>query len=118
MKPMPSLQATRLFSVPARTLWRKRQLLVAGVCATVWLSGCGAFVSNDEFGLSWSGKPLAQLTQAWGQPAEQKNQADGSTEVRYDMKESRCTYWFTADKAGKIVTYRYEVGQWGSCKPV
>ena len=118
MNPTPSLQATRLFTVTARTFWRKRQLLVAGVCATVWLSGCGAFVSNDEFGLSWSGKPLAQLTQAWGQPAEEKNQDDGSTEVRYDMKEARCTYWFTADKAGKIVTYRYKVGQWGTCKPV
>jgi len=118
MKTMSVLPASRLLSVSKRTLWRKRRRLSAGLCATVWLSGCGALLSNDEFGLSWSGKPLAQLTQAWGQPAEQKNQADGSTEVRYDMKESRCTYWFTADKAGKIVTYRYEVGQWGSCKPV
>jgi len=55
MNPMPSHQATRLFSVPVRTLWRKRQLMVSGMCASVWLSGCGVFVSNDEFGLSWSG---------------------------------------------------------------
>jgi len=118
MNPMPSHQATRLFSVPVRTLWRKRKLMVSGMCASVRLSGCCVFVSNDEFGLSWSGEPLAQLKQAWGQPAEEKIQVDGSTELRYDMKEARCTYWFTADKAGKIVAYRYEVGQWGSCKPV
>ena len=92
MNPMPSHQATRLFSVPVRTLWRKRQLMVSGMCASVWLSGCGVFVSNDEFGLSWSGEPLAQLKQAWGQPAEEKIQVDGSTELRYDMKEARCTY--------------------------
>jgi|GEM_PF-1517652 len=118
MNPMPSLQASRLLPVTGTSLWRKRQLMVAGVCASVWLSGCSVFVSNDEFGLSWSGEPLAQLKQAWGQPAEEKIQVDGSTELRYDMKEARCTYWFTADKAGKIVAYRYEVGQWGSCKPV
>jgi hypothetical protein len=92
--------------------------MLAGVCATAWLSGCGVCVSNDEFGLSWSGKPLTQLKQAWGQPSDQHVQADGSTELRYDMKEARCTYWITADRAGKIVAYRYEVGQWGSCKPV
>ena len=91
--------------------------MVAGVCASAWLSGCGVFLSNDEFGLSWSGKPLAQLKQAWGPPAEQQTQIDGSIEIRYDFKQERCTYWFTADKAGKIVAYRYEVGQWGSCKP-
>ena len=118
MKPMPSPLTSRYLPVTDRTLWRKRRRLTAGLCATVWLSGCGVFLSNDEFGMSWSGKPLAQLTQAWGQPATLDVQADGSTEVRYDLKEARCTYWFTADKAGKIVAYRYQLGQWGSCKPV
>ena len=117
MHPMPSLTASRLLPVTGTSLWRKRQLIVAGVCASAWLSGCGVFLSNDEFGLSWSGKPLAQLQQAWGPPAEQQTQIDGSREIRNDFKQERCTYWFTADKAGKIVAYRYEVGQWGSCKP-
>lgn len=88
------------------------------VCDTLWLSGCAVFTSNDEFGLSWSGKPLAQLTQAWGKPAAQETQVDGSTVVRYEWARAGCTYWFTADAAGKIASYRYEVGQWGSCKPV
>ena len=89
MNPMPSFQASRLLPVTGTSLWRKRQLMVAGVCASAWLSGCGVFVSNDEFGLSWSGKPLAQLKQAWGQPADEKTQADGSTELRYDLKGSQ-----------------------------
>jgi hypothetical protein len=118
MKPMPSPRASRLLPVTVQMLGRKRRLLVAGVCATVWLSGCVVFASNDDSGRSWSGKPLAQLTQAWGNPAAQEIQADGSTEIRYDMGVARCTYWFTADKAGKIVAYRYEVGQWGTCKPI
>ena len=61
MHTMPSLTASRLLPVTGTSLWRKRQLMVAGVCASAWLSGCGVFLSNDEFGLAWSGKPLAQL---------------------------------------------------------
>ena len=118
MKTMPNVQTRRTLPVTAQTLWRKRRRSFAGVCATVWLSGCGAFLSNDEFGLSWSGKQLSQLTQAWGKPAAQLTHADGSTEVRYDMTEVRCTYWFTANNDGRIVSYRYQVGPWGSCKPV
>ena len=100
------------------SLWRKRRMLSGTVCAATLLASCTLFTSNDEFGLSWSGKPVDQLKQSWGQPAEQSRHTDGSSEVRYDLAEIRCTYWFTVDNAGKIVSYRYAVGQWGSCKPM
>jgi len=117
MNPTPSREVRRVPPVSGTSLWRKRQFMVAGACASAWLSGCVLFTSNEEFGLSWSGKLLSQLQQAWGPPTEQQTQIDGSVEIRYDFKQERCTYWFTADKAGKIVAYRYEVGPWGSCKP-
>ena len=86
--------------------------------AAAWLlSACGVLASQDEWGLAWSGKPVEQLTSAWGQPNEQRSQGDGSTEIRYDLTDARCSYWFTVDRGGKIAAYRYVVGQWGSCKP-
>jgi len=100
------------------SLWRKRRMLSGTVCAATLLASCTLFTSNDEFGLSWSGKPVDQLKQSWGQPADQQKHSDGSSEIRYDLAELRCTYWFTVDKAGKIVSYRYAIGQWGSCKPM
>ncbi len=118
MKPTSTYPAKHLMPAPRRTLWRKRRAWGTCVCATAWLGACALFTSNDEFGLFWSGKPLAQLTQTWGKPAEQQTQVDGSTVVRYEWSRAACTYWFTADASGKIASYRYEVGQWGSCKPM
>ena len=92
--------------------------ITAGCGATVLLVGCVMFTSNDDFGVSWSDKQLSHLTRVWGPPSAQDTKADGSVEVRYDMERARCTYWFTANPEGRIVGYRYRVGDWGTCKPV
>ena len=106
--------------VNVQGVWSKPRRMLAALCAAACfcVCGCAVFYTHDHFGRSWSGKMLTQITQAWGDPAAQEILPDGSTEIRYDIKKWRCTYWFTADKTGKIVSYRYEVGQWGTCKPV
>ena len=104
-------------SLAMPSLWRMSQSLVVMLAAACVVSACSVFVSNDEFGMAWSGKPVEQLKYAWGQPNGEEQHLDGSTEIRYDMTAIRCTYWFTVNNAGKIAAYRYVVGQWGSCKP-
>ena len=98
-------------------LWLRPQVKAVLLAALGGLSACSAFVSNDEFGMGWSGKPVDQLKTAWGQPSAEHKHWDGSTEISYEMTDIRCTYWFTVDRAGKIAAYRYAVGEWGSCKP-
>ena len=102
---------------PKPSLWRKRLSPAMLLAATCGVSACSMFVSNDEFGLLWSGQSVDQLKTARGQPSGEEKHTDGSTEIRYDMADIRCTYWFTVDKTGKLVAYRYAVGEWGSCKP-
>jgi len=89
-------------------------MLIAGV--PLW--GCALFVTEDFFGKSWQGQPIDNLRRQWGAPAEVIKNADGTTEVRYEIFNGRCTYYFNTDPTGKIVGYHYRSSGWGGCKPI
>ena len=95
-----------------------RTVFVVAV-ALVWvLTGCSLFVSNSSFGESWTGKPIEKLKHQWGAPQGEVANPDGTGEVRYEMPKWGCTYWFASDASGTIVSYRYKVDTWGTCKPI
>lgn len=82
------------------------------------LSACSLWVGQDALGQSWVGQSLATLKSQWGTPQGETAQANGGVEVRYDVPKSGCTYWFTANAVGQIVSHRHQREAWGTCKPV
>jgi len=82
------------------------------------ISGCSLFVTNEAFGQSWKDHQVEQLKHQWGNPQAESSNTDGSSELRYELFNGGCTYWFTTDASGKIVSYRYKVNGWGTCKPI
>lgn len=94
--------------------WLTATVVALGAAA----SGCSLFVTNAAYGGSWTGKALDQLKRQWGSPSEESVLENGGREVRYELFNGGCTYWFSANDSGKIVAYRYKVNGWGTCKPI
>ena len=88
------------------------------LCTIALLSGCSLVSSDQDFGESWTGQPIESLKRQWGAPSGETSNADGGSDVRYEIPKWGCTYWFTSDASGKIVRYRYKVEPFGTCKPV
>lgn len=97
---------------------RSCAFLVLAAASAAVLTGCSLFLSNSTFGESWTGKPIESLKSQWGPPQGEVANSDGTGEVRYEMRKWGCTYWFASDTSGKIVSYRYKVDAWGTCKPI
>mgnify|MGYP001574329261 FL=1 len=82
------------------------------------LNGCAFFVTEDDFGKSWTGHPYSQLKNQWGEPTNIVKNKDGTMEVRYDIFNGECSYFFLVDQNGQIIGYHYKSSGFGACNPI
>ena len=94
------------------------KLKIFALVNVLLLSGCSLFVSENSFGESWKGEPVASLISQWGEPAEKISTDSGEMEVIYKIFSDSCTYHFYTDAKGVIFSYKYESTTWGTCKPI